>query len=426
MSNVKNVVIYGGGIRIPVFNHFSICAFAGGNTARQLAEMYQSHPDCNMDIHLKISRIGGGDKSIDTITDLENDIDRVTKDPSTRIVIMSAAVPNYAPSSIYGSEIEFSDHLRMTEKYINSLGKDNKMSLDLERLPRVVKNVRKERKDVFLVLFKTVANESRKDAFEQGLKLMKTTSANLVFVNDIVRKDNFIITPEESTYGAGNREDTLRMLVDMSIARSHLAFTRSNVVSAVGVPWSDERVPSALRSVVDWCIAKNAYKPGYEGSGSTVGHFAVKLGERQFLTSKRKSDFRKMNETGLVYVETDGNDYVTAYGGKPSVGGQSQRIIFEDHPGLNCIVHFHCPLKSDYKDDIPVASQFENECGSHQCGQNTSNNLRQVRKGIWAVMLDNHGPNIVFSDKDTTSEEVISFIEDNFSLADKTLGYILE
>jgi len=65
-------------------------------------------------------------------------------------------------------------------------------------------------------------------------------------------------------------------------------------------------------------VDKGAYKPFL---GSTVGHFAIKIGDGKFLTSKRKT---KINEDGLVCVETKDNDTVIAHGFRPSVGDQSQ------------------------------------------------------------------------------------------------------
>jgi hypothetical protein len=209
--------------------------------------------------------------------------------------------------------------------------------------------------------------------------------------------------------------------------RSQLTFTRSTVVSGEPVPWDSPLVPEVLRQVVDYCISQGAYKRG--PTGATVGHFACKLGSTTFLTSRRKVDFNDMAKVGLVKIETDGPDSVIAYGSKPSVGGQSQRIVFEEHEGYDCIVHAHVPLKDRYEsyirhdgsyDDIPVISQREYECGSHQCGENTSDGLKEFPEyGLKAVMLDKHGPNIVFS-KDTTPNAVIAFIARNFDLFRKT------
>jgi hypothetical protein len=190
-------------------------------------------------------------------------------------------------------------------------------------------------------------------------------------------------------------------------------------VEADPIPWDSDEVPANLRTVVDHCVNANAYKPV---NGATAGHFAVKVNETTFLTSRRKRNFNDLSKLGLIKVVTDGPDSVIAYGDKPSVGGQSQRIVFADHPGYDCIVHFHCPLKVDAVDAIPVASQRPYECGSHACGKNTSDHLKDFDHGIKAVYLDQHGPNIVFA-RDTSADAVIDFINRNFDLSGKTDGY---
>lgn len=248
---------------------------------------------------------------------------------------------------------------------------------------------------------------------------MKKSSANIVLANDVVTYNNIIITPEEGVYGKEmSRDEVLDELVDIAFHRTQLSFTRSTVVDGKAVAWIDERVPSTLREVIDWCVENNAYK---EFNGATTGHFAAKLGGNQFLTSIRKTNFNDISKYGMVLVKTDGDDEVISYGFKPSVGGQSQRIIFERYNDTNCIVHFHCPLKEDHIDSIPVVSQREYECGSHQCGENTANGLGKFGN-LFCVMLDNHGPNIVFNDS-IDPKEVIDFIEANFALNKSTSGF---
>jgi ribulose-5-phosphate 4-epimerase/fuculose-1-phosphate aldolase len=202
----------------------------------------------------------------------------------------------------------------------------------------------------------------------------------------------------------------------MAYLRSHLTFTRSTVVAGEPVSWESELVPQNLRAVVDYCISRGAYK---RFRGVTAGHFAVKIDDTTFLTSRRKTDFNDMKNVGLVKVKTDGPDSVIAYGSKPSVGGQSQRIVFAEHPDTDCIVHFHCPIKSG--SEVPTVSQREYECGSHQCGENTSRGLKRFGN-LHAVYLKDHGPNIVFS-KSVDPQEVIDFIEENFELEAKTGGF---
>lgn len=164
-------------------------------------------------------------------------------------------------------------------------------------------------------------------------------------------------------------------------------------------------------------IDHGAYKPFRD---STAGHFAARLDDKSCLTSVRKSNYNNKSGLALVKVEYDGLDRVVAHGAKPSVGGQSQRIIFDTYPDADCILHAHVPLKENHRDAIPVAPQWQAECGSHQCGENTSTNLVEFGN-LRAVMLAGHGPNIVFS-RNTDPKEVIDFIEANFDLEEKTGG----
>ena len=140
-----------------------------------------------------------------------------------------------------------------------------------------------------------------------------------------------VITPEQARYHEGtDRDASIRGLAEMIALRSRGHFTRAKVVPGNAVPWTSDAVAPVLRTVVDHCIARGAYKPF---NGVTVGHFAARgATPQEILTSRRKTDFNKLPETGLVRVESTGVDNVTAYGAKPSVGGMSQRMIFAEHP----------------------------------------------------------------------------------------------
>lgn len=252
-------------------------------------------------------------------------------------------------------------------------------------------------------------------SFLTGLHLLKSSSCNLVLANDTKTRVNMIITPEQARYNVTtNRFDVLKSLVEMTLARSKGTFTRSTVVPGEAVAWSNNNIPLSLKTVVDYCIKAGAYKPF---NGATVGHFAFKVSDNEFITSKRKVNFNELDKVGMVKCTAVDNNSVIAEGAKPSVGGQSQRIIFKDHPELDSIVHFHVPPKPGV--NISTRSQKEVECGSHQCGQNTSDGLREDVPGIKCVYLDNHGPNIVFN-KDIDPELVINFIKERFDLTQST------
>ena len=421
---IKNIHIFGGGTVAHIANHFSIAAPAYGQTSKILGtacEKRFSKSDIDISLHLT-KMASSGNSDLETNEDVLKRIEELKKNMNTKIIFFNCALVDFRPDDVYVNEgMKGGYEINSFGKHLTRLETANIEEVQARFVPseKIIGSIRTGRKDIFLIGFKTTCGATKQEMFEKGLRLCKTSSVNLVLVNDTVTRWNMIVTPEEVTYHETNdRYEVLANLVDMVYYRSQLSFTQSTVVSGDPVSWSDSRVPNSLRTIVNHCIGKNAYKVF---NGGTVGHFAVKISDTEFLTSIRKSDFNKLSENGLVYVKTDGPDTVIAYGAKPSVGGQSQRIVFKDHVGMDCIVHFHCPLRDSHPDDIPVRSQREVECGSHQCGQNTSKGLKQFGN-LKAVMLDKHGPNIIFN-RNIDPQEVIDFIEKNFDLTKKTGGY---
>lgn len=412
----NTVHIFAGGTVFHVRPHLALCAPAQGTVGRDLHEILIKHNATIAKIHPCQGR---------TNADVAKEIDELVADPKTKVIFMAAALCDFEGYVID----EFSDQDEGTlsgkdQPRLKTSRRDAHTGL---RIPmeykmrltpadKIIGRIRKTRKDIFLVGFKTTAGATPDQQFREGLELLKHASCNLVLANDVHTRLNMVITPEEARYHeTTDRQEALRGLCEMAMRRSQLRFTRSTIVEGQPVPWVSRDIPASLREVVDHCIERGAYKPFL---GSTVGHFAVKLADGRFLTSRRKTNFNDLYNTGLVMIEADGDDSVIAHGSRPSVGGQSQRIVFAEHPDVDCIVHAHVPMRPNAPDAIPVRSQREFECGSHECGQNTSRGLKKFGN-LYAVHLQNHGPNIVFH-RDTDPKEVIAFIERNFDLSGKT------
>lgn len=410
----RTIHVVGGGTLQPVAPHFQLASRAYGTTARRIAELCGIFT--GMDVQLHLTRMADPTSRIESSEDLWKLAEDITNDFSTKIVFWSPAVVDFTA--------EMESYLADPSKKLSSTW-DHLMKLT--SAPKIVPMFRQysvngmaPRKDIFLVAFKATAGLSSEDQYAAALRLLKSSSANLVLANDTVTRNNMIVTPEETFYHeTTNRDEVLRNLLEMTYLRSQLTFTQSTVVAGEPVDWNGPEVYPALREVVNYCIEAGAYKPFM---GVTAGHFAAKVADNEFLTSRRKTNFNNLSSTGLVKVTTDGPDRVVALGSKPSVGGQSQRIVFEDHPEKDCIVHFHCPIREGSL--VSRVSQREFECGSHECGNNTSKGLRPWRGGeIDAVYLDNHGPNIVFNHS-IDPKFVIDFITANFDLKAKTGGYV--
>lgn len=451
-----------GGTMVHVAPHFSLCAPAYGSVGRQIADKlsnalvsadWQSAiraTSPNPDVVLVRTKMALGDqalsvqerdlfkeagiKFLETNEDLEKLIDHLVLQPETKGIIMAAAVCDWNPKGL-GLDVHddydgfLQDEFGKRAKRLKTSEGDLRFSITPSN--KIIGKIRKTRKDIFLVGFKATTGMSEQEQYVTGLGLLKGASCNLVLANDVHEHRNMVITPEEAKYHVTkDRKEAIKGLCEMIAMRSQLHFTRSTVVDGDPVPWDSEEVPANLRKVVNHLIARGAYKPF---QGKTVGHFATR-GPRPgvIYTSRRKTDFNKLPEDGLLRIDTVGDDLVVAHGAKPSVGGQSQRIIFDEHPDVDCIVHAHVPLRPDEErrakpgwSQIPVRPQRPYECGSMECGQNTSDGLHAVEDtgcvGIKVVMLDEHGPNICFS-KNMPPDKVIRFIEDHFDLGAKTGG----
>lgn len=426
---IQKVFVIGGGTFSHVRNHLSLAVEAFGETAIKINDLIQEAanlPDSMLsyltltkmaDPHSEITHSGTStlnkmlkNNELRTNADVSKFVDHIIAEQSAKIVFFNVALCDFdgqiddVPSGKYAERLK---------------SRDGNRTINLSMADKIISKIRKERKDIFLVAFKTTAGATEDEQYIAGLNLLKANSCNLVLANDTVTRKNMIIVPEEARYCVTtDRNTVLKELVNIAIARSQLSFTRSTVVPGETVDWNGNEVPQVLRDVVNHCIEAGAYKPF---RGSTAGHFAYKVTDNDFITSKRKTNYNNLDNIGLVRVESNGPDSVIAHGAKPSVGGQSQRIVFAQHPDVDCIVHFHCPPKASSK--VNVRSQKMFECGSHECGKNTSDGLTEIVKGIKAVYLDEHGPNIVFN-KTANAQDVIQFIEDNFDLSQKTGGLV--
>lgn len=404
----RTIAIIGGGTISHVRTHFALCAPAFGGTAKRLHALCLDKIPA-MQSHIYLTRMAASDSPMVTNEDVAVLVRKLVGDQSTRVIIMSAALCDF------DGKVGSVDSGPRAQRLV-SLGSD--LNVQLTPAEKVINGIREFRKDIFLVGFKTTMTANLNMQYRQGLALCKRARCNLVLVNDFTTGINMIVAPEETTYCVtSNRSEVLSTLVDMIKLRTNLNFTRSTVVDGELVPWASPMVYPALRTVVDYCRGAGAYKAF---RGATAGHFACKLDDTTFLTSVRKTNFNDLDNVGLVRIVTDGPDSVIAYGAKPSVGGQSQRIVFQDHPEFDCIVHFHCPMRPE--STVNVVEQMPYECGSHECGKNTSTGLARYGN-LYAVYLRDHGPNIVFHHS-IDPAEVIHFIDKNFDLKAKTGGLV--
>ncbi|MFM2394870.1 MAG: Caulobacter phage CcrSC [Bacteroidota bacterium] len=303
----KTINIFGGGTFSHVRNHLALAMPSFGTTAKQLANLCEKRFD-NLDVNLFLTKMANSNSKLVTNEDVMEKVLELKKDLNTKIVFFNVGLCDFKGEIGDVESGKYSTRLKTSQ---------GETTMKLTPQDKVLKEIRQGRKDIFLVAFKTTCGATEQEQYLAGLELMKKNSCNLVLANDVKTRVNMIITPEEARYHiTTDREEALTQLVDMAFYRSHLSFTRSTVVEGTPIEWGSPLVFSSLREIVNYCVEKNAYKPF---NGATVGHFACKIGEKEFLTSIRKTNFNDLHKTGLVKVVTDSSDTVIAYGAKPSV-----------------------------------------------------------------------------------------------------------
>jgi len=453
---MKKIYIITGGTMVHVTPHFSLCAPAYGKVGDKLSEELFSNivgSGLNKDysVHVLPTKMADGNynddhsnyhdykliyhnaglKYLETNDDLSQLVDYLIAQPDTRCIVMAAAVCDFKPDMLevnnYGKNESVSLRFGKEQKRLDS---SKETILHLDTAEKILSKIRKDRKDIFLVSFKTTSGVGRDETYRRGLESLKKNSSNLVFANDIKDRINMIVTPEEYPYQEQTRAEALKTLSDMIVSRIQLTFNRTSIIDGdkadIKELFEGNNIPQNFIEVMEYLILNDAFKPF---RGKTSGHFGCKVEGKEYdrIASVRKVDHNNMFEEGMAKIfRKNGN--ITAMGGKPSVGEHTQEMIYNQLGDIaHSIVHFHSPRKVDSKrPPFIIRSQKDFECGSNECGINTSAGIENSEmNGIYAVHLENHGPNIAFH-KDVDSGTIISFIERYWDLSDKEGGLIKE
>lgn len=452
---MKKIYIICGGTMQHVSPHFSLCAPAYGNVGYDIYCAMKSHIDSDVNNEYSVKLIPTkmalgvmnndnfddafnvmnhfGFDFIETNEDLSKFVDALIKDSETRCIIMAAAVCDFEPS-VLSTVIDDG----IIQNPVFKFGKDQKRldsnnhySLDLKPAEKIVHKIREKRKDIFVVSFKTTAGVGRDETYKRGLLALKKNSSNLVFANDIRDKINMVITPEEFPYEGQTREEAIAILADMTLKRLSLTFGDRTILKDDSRAFPEVLsmggfIPKNWYEVMKHLFANKAFKP-LPGTGKTSGHFGCRVVGKEYerITSERKINHNESFQRGMIPVYSYKNGELIVGGAKPSVGEKTQELIYQElGDKIHAIVHFHCPFKQGVDhSNIQTREQFAFECGSFECALNTTSGIKEIKPGIYAVHLENHGPNIAFH-KDVPSGDVIDFIHTYWDLSEKTGGII--
>ena len=160
--------VFGGGTFFHVRPHFSLCAPAFGQTARRLHELLsEATPGDACTLHL--TRMAGGDATLETNDDVARRVAAIVDDPASKIVVMNAALCDFEGRVADGASGKDQPRLRSDA---------GPHSMTLTPARKVLATIRAVRKDLFVVGFKATAGATPEAQYDAGLSLLKRSHAN--------------------------------------------------------------------------------------------------------------------------------------------------------------------------------------------------------------------------------------------------------
>lgn len=208
---MNKLYILGGGTVSYVRNHLALCAPAFGKTARQLYLLCEDR-FTDMKVYKILTKMADCKSNIITNDDIKQQVEGLKGDPGTKVIFFNVAMCDWTGEMAVS--IDRGETRVPSGKYAERLktSEGHKMMM-LSPAEKVIRWVKEDREDIFLVGFKTTCGETEDKQFDAGFGLLRDSSADLILANDTRTRVNMIIH-EKGSYITKDREEALVKLVD--------------------------------------------------------------------------------------------------------------------------------------------------------------------------------------------------------------------
>jgi len=223
----SQVHVLGGGTVYHVRPQFALCSPSYGQTAVRVGKLCQMAWEGESDVHVHLTRMASGGRSdLETNDDVETLLKSVVDDPATRVVFMAASLCDFRGHVL--------DRAITTESglFLPKFRKpDGRKVMIMDPASELVSEIRKYRKDIFLIGFKTTSGATEDEVFSAGISMADDSSCNLVLASDFVTKVGMIVSPEkERICVTKDRNLLLSELVQETKERSSRSVSREEIV----------------------------------------------------------------------------------------------------------------------------------------------------------------------------------------------------
>jgi hypothetical protein len=212
---MKKLYVLGGGTISHVRNHLALCAPAFGSTARRLFDLcYDKFRDAKC--YLNLTKMADFTSDIITNDDIENRVNELVADFDTKVIIFNVALCDWNGDMAIRTDLDekyvksgkYAERLRTSEGY---------KVMMLKPAEKIIKKIRENRTDIFVIGFKTTCGASEQEQFRAGLELLTMSNINLVLANDTRTRANMILVGGETGYHmTKSRDEALIKIVDIT------------------------------------------------------------------------------------------------------------------------------------------------------------------------------------------------------------------
>lgn len=209
--NKRKIVVIGGGTMVHITPHFSLCAPAYGKVAKSIHNELCTKSGKDDSI-LVLTKMAQSDPqlspSIETNEDLSQYVDFLLNDDSVKCIVMCAAVCDFEPKKLTQTNDTLLYKFGKSQERLSST---YNVSLNLKPSEKIISKIKQKRPDIFLVTFKTTSGVSDEKTISLGTLSKEKNKSDIVFANDIKKKNNFLIYSDKVL--PGKREELINLLV---------------------------------------------------------------------------------------------------------------------------------------------------------------------------------------------------------------------
>lgn len=342
------------------------------------------------------------------------------KNNKTDVVILSMAASDYWPEQVKGKISSDKEEL----------------VISMKKLPKIISEIKKVRKDIFLVGFKLLTDSSVDQLIEIAYKSMLRDGQDLAVANIALDKSfskfvTYIITVEKSIISVPNRADLQKILmktIQNRVSKKHYSTEFTKV----------DELP-LMESDIEWFIAhtkevwKLALFEPYIQWDRREFWFVAKRTDKGTLITWRWSSKNNASIADIALVTDMDQEKrsmkVVSTEKKASLNANLAHYIFEERKEVNRIVHAHINLPDivDLEKETSPGTQEDLDAIKWEVVK-WSSIISQTNHGILILMKDIHElPEILKKHNIyTTQSEYYDFAYNRFSKSNRFINIIKE